>query len=185
MTTWDILVSGGVVYDGTGGSPFRADVGVIAGIIRAVGALNGGTARQVVDATDRVVRSFANIHNHSDLTLLSNPLAHSKARQGVTPEVVGNCGLGVARLVEEADAGAIRTAVSYLDSTLPSRGPGTPGRTTSRLWRRRGRPSMWRGWSATCRCTPASSDSTTDRPSPRTSTGCALCSRTRSMPEQS
>lgn len=119
MTTWDLLVRGGTLVDGTGAEPRRADVGVLDGRVGGVGDLAADSAATVVDATDRVVTpGFVDVHTHSDLTLLSNPLAHSKVRQGVTTEVVGNCGLGVAPLAGPAGtagAAAIRASVGYLD----------------------------------------------------------------------
>lgn len=46
-----------------------------------------------IDASRKVVcPGFIDIHSHSDLHLLSNPLAESKIRQGVTTELIGNCG---------------------------------------------------------------------------------------------
>lgn len=76
----------------------------------------GVAARQTVDATGLVVcPGFVDVHTHSDLTLLSSGAAHSKVRQGVTTEVVGNCGLGPAPLPEGTDTAALRTAVNHLD----------------------------------------------------------------------
>lgn len=116
MTSWDLLITGGEVVDGTGGPVRRADVAVLDGKVAAVGDVGTGPAARTVDATGRwVCPGFVDVHTHSDLTLLSNPEAHSKVRQGVTTEVVGNCGLGVAPLTRGADVGAIRAAVSYLD----------------------------------------------------------------------
>ena len=62
-----------------------------------------------------VCPGFIDIHAHSDLSLLSSPLAQSKVRQGVTTEIVGNCGLGVAPLPFGRDKDVLRPAVSYLD----------------------------------------------------------------------
>lgn len=45
---------------------------------------------------------FIDLHTHSDYTLLVNPLAESKIRQGVTTEVIGNCGTSPAPLGDEA-----------------------------------------------------------------------------------
>lgn len=57
----------------------------------------------MIDATDKVVcPGFIDIHSHSDLHLLGNPLAESKVRQGVTTEVIGNCGSSGAPLVGSA-----------------------------------------------------------------------------------
>jgi N-acyl-D-aspartate/D-glutamate deacylase len=125
-----LLLVGGDVIDGSGSMPRRADVlvrdGLIADLIdRAdIATVDSGPGTRSVDDRDVVVRDvsgavvcpgFVDIHTHSDLTLLSNPLAHSKIRQGVTLELVGNCGLGVTPLSDSADVAGIRQAVSYLD----------------------------------------------------------------------
>lgn len=111
----NFLLAGGTLVDGTGAAPRLADVLVTGD--RVTDVLTPGTkVRGVprVDVPGRVVcPGFVDIHTHSDLTLLSNPLAHSKVRQGVTTEVVGNCGLGVAPL--GTDVAALRAAVAYLD----------------------------------------------------------------------
>jgi N-acyl-D-amino-acid deacylase len=121
----DLMLTGGLLVDGTGTMPQHADVlvrdGHIARILdrRAPMADSGpadppGTV--IRDVSGLVVApGFVDIHTHSDLTLLSSPLARSKVAQGVTTEVVGNCGLGVAPLTSRADIAAIRQAVSYLD----------------------------------------------------------------------
>lgn len=104
-------MTGGLVVDGTGAPGRPATVVVRDGRVAAVG---GAAPRDVphVDVTGKVVcPGFVDIHTHSDLTLLSDPRALSKVHQGVTTEVVGNCGLGVTG-PERAD---LRAAVSYLD----------------------------------------------------------------------
>jgi len=116
MSAVDLLLRGGLVVDGSGAPGRPADVAVAAGRVLAVGALDGLAARREVDVTGQVVcPGFVDLHSHSDLTLLSSPAAHSKVRQGVTTEVVGNCGLGVAPLADGLDLAALRGAVSYLD----------------------------------------------------------------------
>ncbi|TDD96289.1 N-acyl-D-amino-acid deacylase family protein [Jiangella asiatica] len=122
MTGWDLLITGGVVVDGTGTDGFRADVAVADGVIVAVGPDLGPVlpddthATRTIDASGRIVcPGFVDIHTHSDLTLLSAPLARSAVHQGVTTVVVGNCGLGVAPLADGADVAGIRAAVGYLD----------------------------------------------------------------------
>ena len=90
---FDLLIRDGLVVDGSGGAPFRGDVGVEDGRIAAVGALDGAAAERVLEAGGRVVcPGFVDPHSHSDFTLLANPDAQSTIRQGVTTEVVGNCG---------------------------------------------------------------------------------------------
>ncbi|HZO97640.1 MAG TPA: D-aminoacylase [Gaiellaceae bacterium] len=89
----DVLIRDALVVDGTGAPPFRGDVGVEGGRVAAVGALGGAEAGRVVEAAGRLVcPGFVDPHSHSDFTILANPLAQSTVRQGVTTEVVGNCG---------------------------------------------------------------------------------------------
>ncbi len=89
----DLIVRDALVVDGTGAPPFRGDVAVENGRITAVGAVDGTRAERVIDAGGRVVcPGFVDPHSHSDFTILTNPTAQSTVRQGVTTEVVGNCG---------------------------------------------------------------------------------------------
>ncbi|HNS51600.1 MAG TPA: D-aminoacylase [Anaerolineae bacterium] len=100
MTEFDIVVHGGTVVDGTGSPVRRADVGVSGDRIRAVGDLAGASAGAWVSAEDRVVcPGFIDMHTHSDLTALLEPACSSKARQGVTTELVGHCGFSAFPLV--------------------------------------------------------------------------------------
>lgn len=103
----DLLLTGGLVVDGTGAPPHRADVLVRRGRVAAVGSVGADVERR--DVTGKVVcPGFVDIHTHSDLTLLSDPRALSKVHQGATTEVVGNCGLGVAPPGPDPEGYAVR-----------------------------------------------------------------------------
>jgi N-acyl-D-amino-acid deacylase len=92
---FDLVIAGGEVIDGMGGPPIRTDLGIAGGRILAMGDLSAAVASRRVDATGRVVApGFVDIHSHSDFTLLVDPEAESALAQGVTTEVVGNCGHG-------------------------------------------------------------------------------------------
>ena len=89
---FDILIRGGTVVDGSGRARFQADVGVTNGRIEAIGRLDRAEAARVIDASGLAVApGFIDIHTHSDVTLLDDPGGESKAHQGVTTEVTGNC----------------------------------------------------------------------------------------------
>ncbi len=109
----DLVIRGGMILDGTGAAPVRADLAVRDGRITAITPRHSGPARRVVDAEGLIVApGFIDIKTHSDFTLPYAPRAESKIRQGVTTEVVGHCGFslapvlpGRARLLQEYLAG--------------------------------------------------------------------------------
>jgi len=89
----DIVISSGRVLDGTENPWFKADIGISRGRIVAIGDLQSEKAETRIDAKNLVVApGFIDMHSHSDDALLINPKAESKIRQGVTTEVIGNCG---------------------------------------------------------------------------------------------
>src|SRR5689334_11357133 len=93
---YDLIIRNGTVIDGTGRSGFAADIAVQGRQIIAVGTVNGD-ACQAIDATGRVVSpGFIDVHSHDDFALLDRPLCDFKIMQGVTTEVIGNCGFGAA-----------------------------------------------------------------------------------------
>lgn len=96
MTTLDLVVKGGLVYDGTGSAPRNADVGVKDGRITEIGKVTAN-ARNSLDADGAIVTpGFVDIHTHYDgLATWSNQLSPSN-EHGVTTVVMGNCGVGFA-----------------------------------------------------------------------------------------
>jgi N-acyl-D-amino-acid deacylase len=98
--SFDLLLRGGTVFDGLGNPPRVADVAITDDRIVAVGDLSGATAGVVADVAGQFVApGFIDIHTHSDLSVLFTRGMDSSLAQGVTSEVVGNCGfsLGLAR----------------------------------------------------------------------------------------
>lgn len=91
---FDLVIHGGTVVDGSGGAPVPADVAISGNRIVAVGQFAGATATRTIDATGQVVTpGFIDIHTHSDLTLCADARGLSKLLQGVTTDVIGNCGM--------------------------------------------------------------------------------------------
>src|SRR5206468_3890619 len=82
--------------------PVRADVGIGGEGIAMVGDLARESAGQTLDASGLMVApGFIDMHSHSDWRLTGNRRAESKVRQGVTTEVVGNCGFSPAPVSPE------------------------------------------------------------------------------------
>ena len=99
---WDLLIQQAHVVDGSGTPSFVADVAICGDLIAQVGQVPASQARSIIDGAGLIVApGFIDLHTHSDYTLLVNPLAESKVRQGVTTEVIGNCGTSPAPLGEE------------------------------------------------------------------------------------
>jgi N-acyl-D-aspartate/D-glutamate deacylase len=90
---FDSLIQGGRILDGAGNPWRRADVGILDGRIAAIGHLDADNAERLIDASDRLVMpGFVDVHAHSDFALTINPGAESQVGQGITTEVIGNCG---------------------------------------------------------------------------------------------
>ncbi len=88
-----LVIRNGTVYDGTGAEGRLADGLIDRGTIAGIGEIEADAAE--IDATGLAVApGFVDIHSHSDYTLLMDPRAVSAIHQGVTTEVVGNCGFG-------------------------------------------------------------------------------------------
>ena len=99
---FDLKIEGATVIDGTGAEGSRADVGVSDDVIAAVGDLSREPAGSTLRAAGRVLApGFIDMHSHSDWRLWENRRAESKIRQGVTTEVVGNCGFSPAPVATE------------------------------------------------------------------------------------
>jgi N-acyl-D-aspartate/D-glutamate deacylase len=89
----DLLLRGGDLVDGTGSPARRADVGILGDRVVAIGALEGRSARRVLDARDRVVApGFIDVQSQSVFTLLADGRGQSHVRQGITTEIVGEGG---------------------------------------------------------------------------------------------
>ncbi len=99
---YETVLSHGRVVDGCGNPWFWGDVALDGGRVAAVGPAGTLRGRQTLDAGGRyVVPGLVDVHTHSDLSILVNRRAESVVRQGVTTEVLGNCGLSPAPVAEE------------------------------------------------------------------------------------
>ena len=92
----DTLIRGATVFDGLGGAPLRADVGVRAGRIVAMGQVSD-TAATTVDADGlALMPGIVDLHTHFDAQVTWDPTLSPSGALGVTTAVMGNCGFGLA-----------------------------------------------------------------------------------------
>jgi len=103
---FDILIKSGQILDGTGNPWYAADVGIQGGrITRIQKEIDPQFARRVIDAHGLTVcPGFIDTHSHDDVYLLVNPRCDEKILQGVTTNVIGNCGISVSPLSNEHSA---------------------------------------------------------------------------------
>jgi N-acyl-D-aspartate/D-glutamate deacylase len=92
---YDLVIRGGAVYDGTGAPARAADVGVRGDRIVAVGTIPARGGVEVDARGLAVAPGFIDVHSHDDFAVLLDPEMAFKVMQGVTTDVVGNCGSGV------------------------------------------------------------------------------------------
>jgi N-acyl-D-amino-acid deacylase len=95
VQTFDVIIKGGTVYDGSGRRPVKADVGIKGNRIAAVGNLSRATAPTTVDATGLAVApGFINMLAHSESSLIVDPRSLSEIKQGVTTQIFGELSMG-------------------------------------------------------------------------------------------
>jgi N-acyl-D-amino-acid deacylase len=98
---FDVLITGGTVYDGTGGAPVKADVGIKGDRIVAIGNLRRKRSRAVIDAHGLAVSpGFINMLSWSVTSLIVDGRSQGEIRQGVTTEIFGE-GTSMGPLNEE------------------------------------------------------------------------------------
>jgi N-acyl-D-amino-acid deacylase len=96
MPTYDLIIRGGTIVDGTGRPRFTGDVAVQGGLIAAVGKVTG-TARREIDAGGKIVApGWVDIHTHYDGQATWDQEMAPSSWHGVTTVVMGNCGVGFA-----------------------------------------------------------------------------------------
>jgi len=97
---FDLLISGGIIIDGTGSAGYKGDIAVDDNRLQILaGDTSQIKATSRIDATGRVVcPGFIDVHTHSDLMALAEPKNEPKIRQGVTTEIIGVDGIGYAPL---------------------------------------------------------------------------------------
>jgi N-acyl-D-amino-acid deacylase len=87
---YDKIIRNGLVYDGRGGNPYKADVAINADTIAEIGNLPANSAKEEIDAHDMAVApGFINMLSWANESLIQDGRSQSDIRQGVTLEVMG------------------------------------------------------------------------------------------------
>jgi N-acyl-D-aspartate/D-glutamate deacylase len=116
---FDILITNAKIVDGTGTPWTMGNIAISNGRIEAIGPDVHGQAETQMDATGKIVTpGFIDIHAHSDFSVLLDPRAESKVRQGVTMDISGNCGNSAAPLLNDDAIDYGKTKVKGTDVPL-------------------------------------------------------------------
>ena len=99
---FDIIIEKGHIIDGAGNPWFNADVGIANGKIVKIGQLAGQAASERIDAEKLIVSpGFIDIHCHMEGPLFLTPREDGRICQGITTEIIGNCGMSAAPVLPE------------------------------------------------------------------------------------
>ena len=91
---FDLIIKNGLIYDGKGSEPFKADLAISKEKIVEIGVIDG-KAKEIIDAEGKIVTpGFVDIHTHYDGQVTWDPYLRPSTYHGVTTVVMGNCGVG-------------------------------------------------------------------------------------------
>ena len=93
---YDLKITGGLVFDGDGGAPYRADVAVRDGVIAAIGQCPEAASRTLDAAGHIVTPGFIDLHTHYDGQVSWDANLQPSVNHGVSTVVMGSCGVGFA-----------------------------------------------------------------------------------------
>jgi N-acyl-D-amino-acid deacylase len=98
---FDLILAQGKIVDGCGNPWYWGDLGIEGGRIIEIAPAGTLKGEAVIPIEGRFVApGFVDVHTHSDLSILINRAAESAVRQGVTTQIIGNCGMGAAPVAE-------------------------------------------------------------------------------------
>ena len=98
----DLILKNGRIIDGTGKPVFKADIGIKDGKITQIKTGITEEADKIIEAGDLIIApGFIDIHSHSDTNVFLENKLSSKIMQGITTEVIGQCGYSIAPISEE------------------------------------------------------------------------------------
>ena len=101
MSNLDIIIKNGKIIDGSGNPWISGDIGINGERIEKIGRRIEEDAKEIIDAKGLIVcPGFIDAHTHSDLAAITDKQAFNYITQGVTTNVIGNCGWSAAPINE-------------------------------------------------------------------------------------
>lgn len=92
----DIILKNGIIYDGTGRPPFKADIGILNDKVTTISKSITSPAKSIHDVTNYwICPGFIDIHTHYDAEVELNPSLDESVRHGVTSVIMGNCSMSL------------------------------------------------------------------------------------------
>jgi N-acyl-D-amino-acid deacylase len=138
---FDVLIRGGMIYDGSGSAPYAADLGINADTIAAMGDLRDAIGKKEIDASGMAVApGFINMLSWADRSLILDPRSMSDIKQGVTLEVIGEgWSPGPVRRKNKQDADSLWVTLGQYFNYMARRGTspnlaGFVGATSIRIY---------------------------------------------------
>lgn len=110
MKSHDLVITNGLVFDGTGAPRVRADVAVSNGVVTDIGRIDAKHAAKIIDANGHhVAPGFVDLHTHYDAQIFWDPYCTLSGWHGVTSVAIGNCGFGFAPMAPDMREYAMRS----------------------------------------------------------------------------
>ena len=113
---YDLVIRNAAIVDGTGAPPFKSSIGIRGDRIEAIGEVPERGAVELDARGLTVAPGFIDVHSHDDWAVLLTPEMDFKVMQGVTTDIVGNCGMGAA---PNPAAAVIFRALHGADAKVP------------------------------------------------------------------
>ena len=94
-TKYDTIIRNGLIYDGNGGTPYKADIAINADTIAFIGQIKNASTKNEINADGKAVApGFINMMGHSEKSLFQDGRSQSDIRQGVTTEIFTESSFG-------------------------------------------------------------------------------------------
>lgn len=117
---FDLIIKNGTIVDGLRTKPYKSNIGIKDGkIVKISPNLKDGDAKEIINVENLVVSpGFIDIHTHSDISFLTDNRSESKIFQGVTTEVIGQCGYSYFMNSKEIKQASKNNNISMLETFI-------------------------------------------------------------------